>query len=271
MLMEDGTFTGFEFAVAGNGIRQIKIGSINHSGHGFRAEIVIEASVIPENPEFVFFADFVADFLFRSGIFGDDAVERFAVVFCMFGKIHFVVNDLQNGVTIAFFVFFVFFGQVSEFAGRETAFIENPAFSDGCKDSFVFFLCAVHKRGIDSRMGSNGNRELFIGQICELEFIFKTACRDCEQEFGLEFHGQIAEKFVMFIIEIFCPAPCGINIGLVFRDSMASFVEKAVDMIVIGSFLIHRELIDGIRGFENAVSETVGEIECRQTPDFGRL
>ena len=45
-----------------------------------------------------------------------------------------------------------------------------------------------------------------------------------------------------------------------------SLVDKAVDMVVIGGFLVHGKLINCVRGFQNAVSKTVRQVKSRQTP-----
>ena len=72
-------FTGFYFGITRLLARQVQIGSIDHGGHRFRTEIMMESLVIPDNPELVLLIDFVRNALSGCGILQDNPMEWLAV------------------------------------------------------------------------------------------------------------------------------------------------------------------------------------------------
>ena len=63
----------------------------------------------------------------------------------------------------------------------------------------------------------------------------------------------------------------GNAISVMLNNFMNTLMYKSVNMIVVGSFFVYRELIHCIGSFKDTVSKSVGEIKCRKSPYFGRL
>ena len=47
---------------------------------------------------------------------------------------------------------------------------------------------------------------------------------------------------------------------------VASLVEETVDVVVVGSLLVDRELINSVGSLEDSVCKAVGEVEGRKSP-----
>ena len=98
-------------------------------------------------------------------------------------------------------------------------------------------------------MGSKRHREhLVSGSVGELYVLFKTACGKCEGILSNERNWQELEKLIILVIDIACFQPSAVVISVVLNDLMHSLVDEAVNMIVVRCFLIHRKMVNIVRG-----------------------
>ena len=121
-------------------------------------------------------------------------------------------------------------------------------------------------------MGSDRyGEQLCAGGIREFYVLFQTVLRESESILGYKWDREILEELVLFVVDIASLYPSAVFVGIVLNYLMDSLVDKAVDMVVIGSLLVYGKVINSVGGLEDTVGESVREIEGGKSPYLCRL